>query len=422
VLKNLFLTFVAFAASSAAFQSQAPAETYRPGVFPDRVILNWTEDASTGFSVTWRTSTAVAEAFAEIAEPGPNHHFARQARRVTAVTEAYETDLGPAHSHSVTFTGLTPSTTYAYRVGDGETWSEWNTLNTASTLAEPFEIIYLGDAQNGILPHWSRLIRQAYAHAPNARAIVHAGDLINRSTLDHEWGEWHAGAGWINQVVPSLPTPGNHEYGRLTENGPRVLTPNWRPQFTLPLNGVEGGEETNYYVDLHNLRLIALNSNGLHEEQAAWLEDVLSRNTRDWTIITFHHPIYSTAVRRDNKALRELWQPIFDRHRVDLVLNGHDHVYGRTRLVGGTVYAASSAGTKFYELAPKDEFARVGEDTQLFQVIRISGDRLRFEARMTDGSLYDAFELMKQKGGANRLTNHIPSTPERRRPAAEAAN
>lgn len=402
----------------AGFQARTPAEAYRPSEIPDRIIVNWTEDAATGFSVTWRTSTAVSAGFAEIAESGENQQFAKEARRVQAATQTYETNLGAANSHSVTFTGLTPSKEYAYRVGDGNNWSEWATLRTASQLAEPFSFIYLGDAQTGILPYWSRLIRRAYALAPDARFIVHAGDLINRSTLDEEWGEWHHGGGWLNQVVPSVPSPGNHEYGRLTEKGPRVLTSNWRPQFTLPLNGVEGVEETNYYTDIHNLRMIVLNTNEKQKEQAEWLEQVLSKNPKAWTVVTFHHPIYSTAVRRDNKELRALLQPIFDRYKVDLVLNGHDHVYGRTRLVGGTVYVASVAGVKFYAKDRKPEFDRVAEDTQLFQVVRVSGNRLRYESRMASGALYDTFELTKRRGRVNRMVNRIPATPERLRPPA----
>jgi 3',5'-cyclic AMP phosphodiesterase CpdA len=409
---------LAMTAVLAGFQARTPADAYRPSEVPDRIIVNWTDDAATGFSVTWRTATAVTAGFAEIAQPGENQQFAKDARRVEAVTQTYQTNLGAANGHSVTFTGLTPSTAYAYRVGDGSNWSEWATLRTASQLAEPFSFIYLGDAQNGILPYWSRLIRQAYAHAPDARFIVHAGDLINRSTLDEEWGEWHRGGGWVNQVVPSVPSPGNHEYGRLTENGPRVLTSNWRPQFTLPLNGVAGVEETNYYTDIHNLRMIVLNTNEKQKEQAEWLEKVLSGNPKAWTVVTFHHPIYSTAVKRDNKELREVLQPIFDRYRVDLVLNGHDHVYGRTGLVGGTVYVVSVAGIKFYAKDRKPEFARVGEDTQLFQIIKVNGNRLRYESRMAGGGLYDAFELVKRRGRVNRMVNRIPATPERLRPPA----
>jgi hypothetical protein len=60
----------------------------------------------------------------------------------------------------------------------------------------------------------------------------------------------------------------------------------------------------------------------------------------------------------------------------------------------------------------------VAEDTQLFQVIRVSGNRLRYESRMAGGALYDAFELTKRRGRVNRMVNRIPATPERLRPPA----
>jgi len=58
-------------------------------------------------------------------------------------------------------------------------------------------------------------------------------------------------------------------------------------------------------------------------------------------------------------------------------------------------------------------FARTAEDTQLFQIVRIQGDTLRFECRTATGALYDAFMLRKQAGKPNKLTNQIPATPER---------
>jgi hypothetical protein len=59
---------------------------------------------------------------------------------------------------------------------------------------------------------------------------------------------------------------------------------------------------------------------------------------------------------------------------------------------------------------------RAAEDTQLFQVIRIGGDRLAFETRTATGDLYDAFELRKQPGRPNLLVDKIPSgVPERLR-------
>jgi 3',5'-cyclic AMP phosphodiesterase CpdA len=405
---------LAFSLNLLALQPASAADAYRPSPFPDRVILNWTADPSAGVSATWRTDTTVRAACAEIvpSEDGPG--FEKRAQRVQASAETYETDLGRACSHSVTFRGLTPSTEYLYRVGDGSNWSEWNQFRTTSTKAEPLAFLYFGDVQTGIYSMWSRVVRRAYSMAPDARFIVYAGDLINRNGRDQEWGEWYQAAGWINRLVPSFPAPGNHEYGIILHTDRRISV-NWRPQFTLPANGVPGLEETNYYMDIQGVRMIALNSNLKQKEQAAWLDALLANNPNRWTVVVFHHPIYSTKRGRDNPELRQMWQPVFNKHGVDLVLQGHDHAYGRTNLVAGTVYVVSMSGTKMYELGDSKVFARVAENTQLFQIVRVQDDTLRFEAHVAGGALYDAFTLRKEAGKPNRLTNQIPATPARLR-------
>jgi hypothetical protein len=233
-------------------------------------------------------------------------------------------------------------------------------------------------------------------------------------------------AGWINRSVFSVAVPGNHEYPRADEKdekSPRILSPHWRPTFTLPGNGVKGLEETNYYYDIQGVRVVALNSNERQKEQAAWLDTLLANNPNRWTVLTFHHPIFSTAKGRDNKALRELWQPVFDKHKVDLVMTGHDHTYGRSNLEsglskkdGGTVYVVSVSGPKMYDLEKQPWMVRAGEFTQLYQVIRIDKDLLKYEARTARGALYDAFQLRKRKGKSNLLTNLIPRTAEGAKP------
>ena len=88
----------------------------------------------------------------------------------------------------------------------------------------------------------------------------------------------------------------------------------------------------------------------------------------------------------------------------------------------GTVYVVSVSGLKQYELTPQKWMQRAAEDTQLFQVVHIDGNKLTYEARTATGALYDAFELEKQRGKANKLTNRTPKTPEnRRKPAATAS-
>jgi 3',5'-cyclic AMP phosphodiesterase CpdA len=333
----------------------------------------------------------------------------------------------------VKFTGLQPGTKYAYRVGDGVNFSEWFHFTTAKSQPEPFSFIYFGDAQNDVRSMWLRVIREAYSDAPKAKFMLHAGDLINRAESDAEWGEWHGAGAWLNAMIPSVPVPGNHEQAR-DEEGNRRLSHHWRPQFALPENGPPGLEEACYTLVYQNLRIIGLDSNREIEKQTAWLEQVLEENKSPWVVCTFHHPIFSTGKDRDNPAVRDAWKPLFDRHRVDLVLQGHDHTYGRTGLQTppatvsnvptgvnkvdpetGTVYVVSVSGPKMYSLQPHPFMKRTAEDTQLYQIIHLDGNKLEYEARTATGEVYDSFVLDKESGRLNKLTERSPQIAARRR-------
>lgn len=405
---------------------------------PERVLLTWNGDPARSQAVTWRTGQPVEQALAELAPALPGPKLAAGATSVTATSQAVETTAGvTVHYHSASFANLKPATKYAYRVGDGKAWSEWNHFFTASEKAEPFSFLYVGDAQNDVKSLWSRVIRDAFRHGSQAKFILHAGDLINIANRDNEWAEWFEAAGWINRVIPSIAIPGNHEYFLPAKDEPRQLSRLWQPQFEYPRNGPEGLEDTCYYLDYQGARIIALNSNERAADQAAWLDKVLSDNPNRWTILTFHHPIYSGAARRDNPQLRAAWLPVIDKHRVDLVLQGHDHTYARTEkldggsVVGstanGTVYVVSVGGPKMYDTTTESAhlMARVAEDTQLYQLVTIKDDLLQYEAHTAAGDLYDAFDLRKGSGGkGNELINRIPEAvvERRRRREPEAAH
>lgn len=408
-----------------------PAEMYAPTAMPDRIVLSWTGDPTTTQAVTWRTSTEVKKAFGEIVVADAGPYFDQDLQQVEATTEALETDINTAHFHSLNFTNLKPGTKYAYRVGDGVNWSEWFHFSTAVENASKFNFIYFGDAQNDLRSKWSRVIREAYSDAPKASFLLHAGDLVNRAESDAEWGEWCGAGSWLNAMMPSIAIPGNHEQAKL-EDGTRRLSHHWRKQFALPENGPEGLEETCYTFVYGNTLIIGMNTSADYDVQAAWLDDVLAKNKSTWTICTFHHPIYSTGKDRDNAQLRQTWKPVLDKYNVDLVLQGHDHTYGRTGLdtpletVGnvttgvnatdpktGTVYVVSVSGPKMYELNRKDFMTRAAAGTQLYQIISIDGESLKFEARTAIGDVYDSFELKKRKGQINELIEGPGLMPER---------
>ena len=409
--------------SHAPVPAAKAVEVYAPTVLPDRVVLTWTGDPATSQAVTWRTSTEVKHAFAQIAVASGNPSFPENGKQIDATTQDLKADLGPAHFHTAEFIGLTPATKYAYRVGDGTNWTEWFHFTTAHATAQPFSFIYFGDAQNNIRSMWSRVIREAYSDAPKASFFLHAGDLVNRAESDAEWGEWFGAGGHLNAMTPSIAVPGNHEQAKAAF-GFRRLSHHWRPTFAFPENGPDGLKESCYTLVYQGVRFVCLNSNASLSKQAAWLDTTLAANEEKWVVCTFHHPVFSTGRDRDNSELRKLWKPILDKYTVDLVLQGHDHTYGRTGLKTpvvknvaegvnhvdpetGTVYVVSVSGPKMYPLQRHDFMKKQLANTQLYQIIRIDGDSLRYEARTAVGELYDAFELEKQAGKINKLTELV---------------
>lgn len=222
---------------------------------------------------------------------------------------------------------------------------------------------------------------------------------------------------------------------RLQNEGIPTVSSHWRPQFAFPVpeDVPEGLEETCYYIDYQGARIISLDSNRQREDQIPWLRRVLENNPNQWTILTFHHPIFSPAGDRDNRELRELWKPVLDQFRVDLVLSGHDHTYARTGAIAsdvdlsnvpigyqqaydpeiGTVYVVSVSGPKLYAITKGDYAVRLAEDTQLYQIIDVAGDALHYKAYTATGRLYDAFSLKKRAGRPNELLELLP--PENRR-------
>ena len=415
-----------------------PAEYARPGVLPDRIILTWASDPATSQAVTWRTSTVVTRGLAEITIASAAPDLESKSKQLVAVSQPLTTDLNTPHFHTVKFEGLTPKTKYAYRVGDGVNWSEWFQFTTASTEPEPFSFIYFGDAQNDLRSKWSRVIRAAYSDAPKAKFMIHAGDLINSAESDVDWQEWFEAGAWMNGMIPSIAVPGNHEMAKV-DALTRRLSHHWRPQFAQPENGPVGQEEACFTLVYQGVRIVAMNSNEKPMEQAEWLDKILTENKEKWVVCSFHHPLFSTGKDRDNAGLRAIWKPVLDKHRVDLVLQGHDHTYGRTGLdtpVGhvnlatgvnasdifsGTVYVVSVSGPKMYNLQRHPFMIRHAEDTQLYQIIHVDGDKLHFEAFTATGELYDAFTLTKQMGAKNVLTEQVPDTPERLRPPVVVA-
>ncbi|MCV6630137.1 MAG: metallophosphoesterase family protein [Flavobacteriaceae bacterium] len=408
-----------------------------PSKTPDRIIANLTEDPAHSFAINWRTNQQIKKGILQIAIATDGPEFALDnIREILAKTQSFQNQnrhepMVKANFHAVLVDSLQPNTTYAYRVGNGvveqnELWSEWFQFTTAKTAdsKDPFHFIYFGDAQNNIKSMWSRVIRSSYKKLPEVDFMLHAGDLINDRDANLEWGEWFYAGSFIHATVPSMMTPGNHEYRNDS------LTVLWKPQFNLPQNGpTPSVSETCYAIDYQNMKLVSIDAPALdpnHEDghaQVQWLDSVLANNTKKWTALTLHYPIFSTVKDRDNKSLREAIKPLIDKYKVDIVLQGHDHTYARGAVANtpqgatnvdavGTIYTVSVSGPKMYQSKDQEWMKRRGEFTQLFQILSVGQDTLSYKAYTPIGSLYDAFDLVK-KNGRKTLIEVSETIPER---------
>ncbi|MBL9204068.1 MAG: fibronectin type III domain-containing protein [Opitutaceae bacterium] len=382
-------------------------------------------DAQNDIRTHW--SRIFREAFREAPRAAFTLHAGDLINRAENDAEWGEWFAAPAWVNGSIPVVATPGNHEYFNLGAGPAAERiWNT-KAGGTVRVTVDIKVEKDAQGKTLSH---TVQARAANGGTASATLDAREIF--TAVD---GGFTTLTGFTLQDLTDREPDNPPLRDRPANPGVRTLSRHWTPQFALPRNGPAGLEETVYFIDYQGARIISLNSNERQSEQVPWLRKVLSENRQRWTIITFHHPIFSPAKGRDNAELRAAWKPLFDEFKVDLVLTGHDHTYARSGDVSGrmsvgtlnvpqgytqaydpaigTVYVVSVSGPKMYDLTNDSWAVRTAEDTQLFQIITVDGPELRYLARTATNRLYDQFTLIKRPGQPNQLVEALP--PERRR-------
>lgn len=170
-----------------------------------------------------------------------------------------------------------------------------------------------------------------------------------------------------------------------------------------------------------NVRFFVLDSNYLDPEQIAWLEKELAASGSDWKIAYFHHPLYTTARRGPEVELRKVLEPILQKHGVDVVFQGHEHIYERMRPQNGIQYftAGGSAKLRSGDTRP-GELTEVGfASDRSFMLVEVAGDEMFFQAISRSGATVDRGTIRRQMGDSAAKVSAPPKRPGRR-PAAPA--
>lgn len=258
-------------------------------------------------------------------------------------------------SNKVTVSGLAKNTNYFYCVEKNGVRSEIKTIRTGDP--KDFKILYVGDPQIGASKGqkqngeklaatsgeantaarndaygWNRTLEIASEQNKDIDFIISAGDQVNKTSKPKE----EEFAGFLNAEflshVPLATTIGNHD----------SLNTDYAAHFNVPnptSNGttVAGGD---YFYKYGSALFIVLNTNNYNvaEHELTMKEAVDYAPDAKWRIVTIHQDIYGSGLDHsdtDGMILRTQLTPVFDKYDVDVVLQGHDHTYSRTKLLYG---------------------------------------------------------------------------------------
>jgi hypothetical protein len=150
-----------------------------------------------------------------------------------------------------------------------------------------------------------------------------------------------------------------------------------------------------------NVSFYSLNSNYMDKKQLDWLNEKLTADTSEWKIAYFHHPPYSSGgAHGSDTKLREVVEPLFQKHRVNVVFAGHEHFYERIKPQKGIYYFISGSGGKLRkgDVKKGSPLTDKAYDRDLsFMLIEISDDQMHFQVISRTGETVDSGVLLNQR-------------------------
>jgi hypothetical protein len=176
------------ASPSVASQATAAASSSAPS----RILLTPTADPATSQRISWTMPARTKGQRVAYRAPGA---AAQQVRATRGVATSVKFSGSAQPRYSATLTGLTPGTTYEYRIRTSRGSSKWLTFTTANPAAPSLTMIGLGDTQvdNRGVPRAT--LRRALADVPGAQLVLQAGDVVNRPYKGSEWADLFAAMG-----------------------------------------------------------------------------------------------------------------------------------------------------------------------------------------------------------------------------------
>jgi hypothetical protein len=162
---------------------------------------------------------------------------------------------------------------------------------------------------------------------------------------------------WGQFIGRTRPTPGNHEYDNHSS------MPGYFDYFGAAATVGGPGRPFGYYSfevgDWHAVMLNSSDEVTANSPQGVWLRnDLIAHAGSKCTIAVFHFPLFSSGQNGNIVRMRTLWQILYEAN-VDVIVNGHDHLYERFApqdpngfadpLRGITEFIVGTGGAQLYQ-------------------------------------------------------------------------
>ena len=343
--------------------------------------------------------------------------------------------------HTINISGLKEGTKYCYRVGNAERgwWSDVGVIDTADN-TNTFSFFHMTDPQSvtekQYAENWAVALQTAFTNHKDADFILNTGDLVDNGGDFVEWKRMFNTAADTLMDTVMMAASGNHE-----ERGDNALVNNFAYS-NLPEQDTTTG--VYYSFDYNTAHVAVLNSNDLNDEnglsdaQIQWLTDDMNASEKAWKFVAIHKAPYSNGSHFDDddvSAIRTQLMTLMPELQIDVVFQGHDHVYMRTDVMNnnavvetetqtlkyngleyvskispeGTIYSINgTAGSKHYEPKAAEETAEtfpagetvVSIDIPSYSYIQIDGGNLYFDSYAVNGDgteeRIDSFAISKK--------------------------
>jgi acid phosphatase type 7 len=378
---------------------------------PATLFLTWHRDPTTTMVIQWVGTPGETPDTNVYYTARPHTHWLSWHPQPTEARPFADTGF---RVYRTELTGLNPGTDYQFKIGMASPTYRFRTMPAKAT--DVIHFISGGDC--GVNQHAVANNQQAARQDPMFALI--GGDLAYEDGVRADVmlaflkNYNRTMVGRDGRLIPMVAGIGNHEVvGGFHQ--PRSKAPFYYALF----DGLypETGYATLDFGDYLSLVLLDTNhTTPIGGDQTAWLEKALKERADHPNVFVVNHvPAYPTSkIKEEKKGTggednRKHWVPLFEKHRVPVVLEHHDHTFKRTKPLldgmphdNGVVYLGDGSWGRLQAAHPPEDLPYLATTNRDFHLTlhRIQGQERFHLALDESGRVMDVTRTAQRTGHA----------------------